>query len=130
MRGLGLHLRTGLTLYVRNRMALVYGYLFPTVFLLAFWVLYRYERVPLVREGGARAGQIEPLIVELAARGLLGVGPIVLVVRARAGDDHLARDDRRHRDRDQRGEREREREPAAQLHFFDLTGSPYRYTSA
>ena len=33
-------------------MALIYGYLFPTIFLVAFWVLYRYERVPLVRHMG------------------------------------------------------------------------------
>ncbi len=31
---------------------MLYGYLFPTVFLLAFWVLYRYDRVPLVRHMG------------------------------------------------------------------------------
>ena len=29
-------------------MALIYSYLFPTIFLLAFWVLYRYEQSPLV----------------------------------------------------------------------------------
>lgn len=33
-------------------MALFYGYLFPTIFLLAFWTLYRYEPVPLVRHIG------------------------------------------------------------------------------
>ena len=33
-------------------MALLYSYLFPTIFLLAFWVLYRYEQVPLVRHLG------------------------------------------------------------------------------
>lgn len=52
MRGLGEQLRMSLRLYYRNRMALFYGYLFPTVFLLAFWVLYRYDRVPLVRHVG------------------------------------------------------------------------------
>ena len=41
MRGLVQQLQTSLRLYFRNRMALFYGYLFPTVFLLAFWVLYR-----------------------------------------------------------------------------------------
>ena len=46
------HLRVSLKLYYRNKMALVYGYLFPLVFLLAFWVLYRYERVPLARHMG------------------------------------------------------------------------------
>ena len=25
-------------------MALLYGYLFPTIFLVAFWVLYRFDR--------------------------------------------------------------------------------------
>ncbi len=33
-------------------MALIYGYLFPTIFLVAFWVLYRFEQVPLVRHMG------------------------------------------------------------------------------
>jgi hypothetical protein len=41
-----------LRLYFRNTMALVYGYAFPVIFLLAFWVLYRYDRVPLVRHMG------------------------------------------------------------------------------
>lgn len=45
-------LSIGLRLHFRNRMALVYGYLFPAIFLLAFWVLYRHERVPLVRHMG------------------------------------------------------------------------------
>ena len=45
-------LRLALRLYFRNRMAMLYGYLFPTVFLVAFYVLYRYERVPLVRHMG------------------------------------------------------------------------------
>jgi ABC-type transport system involved in cytochrome c biogenesis permease component len=53
MRGLGNQLRASLRLYFRNRMALFYGYLFPTIFLLSFWVLYRYDRVPLVRHVGA-----------------------------------------------------------------------------
>jgi len=39
-------------LHLRNRMALIYAYLFPTMFLLAFWVLYRWETVPLVRHMG------------------------------------------------------------------------------
>jgi hypothetical protein len=45
-------LRASLRLHFRNRMALVYSYLFPTIFLIAFWVLYRYERVPLARHMG------------------------------------------------------------------------------
>lgn len=41
------HLDISLRLHFRNRMALLYGYLFPLIFLVAFWVLYRHERVPL-----------------------------------------------------------------------------------
>jgi hypothetical protein len=52
VNGIWQQLRISLTLYFRNRMAMLYGYLFPSVFLLAFYVLYRYERVPLVRHMG------------------------------------------------------------------------------
>ncbi|MEO7191168.1 MAG: ABC transporter permease [Vicinamibacterales bacterium] len=52
MNALLSQLQINLRLYFRNTMALVYGYLFPAIFLLAFWVLYRYERVPLVRHMG------------------------------------------------------------------------------
>src|SRR5215203_3683539 len=45
-------LRVSLLLHFRNRMALIYGYLFPTIFLIAFWQLYRYDRVPLARHMG------------------------------------------------------------------------------
>ena len=45
-------LRISLALHFRNRMALIYSYLFPTMFLLSFWVLYRYDRVPLIRHMG------------------------------------------------------------------------------
>lgn len=41
-----------LRLYARSRMALIYSYLFPVIFLVAFWVLYRYDRVPLLRHMG------------------------------------------------------------------------------
>jgi hypothetical protein len=41
-----------ITLHLRNKMALIYSYLFPTIFLVAFWVLYRYEQVPLARHMG------------------------------------------------------------------------------
>ena len=44
--------RVSLSLHFRNRMALIYSYLFPTIFLIAFWVLYRYDRVPLARHMG------------------------------------------------------------------------------
>lgn len=46
------HLRLSLRLHLRNRMALLYGYLFPLIFLAAFWVLYRHEKVPLARHMG------------------------------------------------------------------------------
>lgn len=45
-------LRISLRLHFRNRMAILYSYLFPTIFLIAFWVLYRHERVPLARHMG------------------------------------------------------------------------------
>ncbi len=44
--------RSSLLLHFRNRLALIYGYLFPAIFLGAFWVLYRHEPVPLVRHLG------------------------------------------------------------------------------
>jgi hypothetical protein len=33
-------------------MALIYSYIFPTIFLVVFWVLYRFDEVPLVRHMG------------------------------------------------------------------------------
>jgi hypothetical protein len=45
-------LRISLTLHYRNKMALIYSYLFPLIFLLAFWVLYRHESVVLARHMG------------------------------------------------------------------------------
>jgi ABC-type transport system involved in cytochrome c biogenesis permease component len=45
-------LRISLTLHYRNKMALIYSYLFPLIFLLAFWVLYRHETVTLARHMG------------------------------------------------------------------------------
>ena len=39
-------------LYFRNPLAMSYGYLFPTIFLAAYWGLYRFDRVPLVRHIG------------------------------------------------------------------------------
>lgn len=44
--------RINLLLHFRNTMALIYGYVFPTIFLIAFWALYRYDQVPLVRHMG------------------------------------------------------------------------------
>lgn len=46
------HLGISLRLHLRNKMALLYGYLFPLIFLAAFWVLYRYDKVPLLRHMG------------------------------------------------------------------------------
>jgi ABC-type transport system involved in cytochrome c biogenesis permease component/outer membrane biosynthesis protein TonB len=52
MQGLFRQFVINLKLHFRNRMAVVYSYLFPTMFLLAFWALYRYEETPLVRHIG------------------------------------------------------------------------------
>jgi hypothetical protein len=52
MHGLLYQLRISLRLHFRNRMALLYSYLFPTIFLVAFWVLYRHELVPLAAHMG------------------------------------------------------------------------------
>ena len=52
MNGLTQHLATSLRLHFRNRMALLYGYLFPVIYLGAFWVLYRYEKIPLLNHMG------------------------------------------------------------------------------
>ena len=52
MNGLREHLGQSLRLHFRNRMALLYGYMFPLIFLVAFWVLYRHEKIPLIRHMG------------------------------------------------------------------------------
>ena len=52
MQALLHQLRATIRLHFRNTMALIYGYIFPTVFLVAFWALYRYDQVPLVRHMG------------------------------------------------------------------------------
>lgn len=52
MSGALQHLGISLRLHFRNRIGLFYGYLFPLVFLVVFWVLYRHERVPLLRHMG------------------------------------------------------------------------------
>lgn len=44
--------RIGLTLNFRNRMAILYGYLFPLIFLIAFWAIYRNDPVPLALHAG------------------------------------------------------------------------------
>src|SRR5262245_3695417 len=52
MNALLTHLGISLRLHFRNKMALVYGYLFPLIFLIAFYVLYRFEKPPLLRHMG------------------------------------------------------------------------------
>src|SRR5687767_7994268 len=52
MNALLTHLGISLRLHFRNKMALIYGYLFPLIFLIAFWVLYRHEKIPLLRHMG------------------------------------------------------------------------------
>src|SRR6266581_6575648 len=52
MNGLLQQFGVNLRLYFRNKMGMFYGYLFPAIFLLAFWVLYRNEPIPLARHMG------------------------------------------------------------------------------
>ena len=52
MRGLPEHLRIALRLGTRNRMALLYGYLFPLIFLLSFLAVYRLDEPLLIRHMG------------------------------------------------------------------------------
>jgi len=52
MNALGQQFDVSLRLHFRNTLALLYSYLFPTIFLIAFWVLYRFEQVPLARHMG------------------------------------------------------------------------------
>lgn len=48
-----LHLTAvSLKLNFRNRMAILYGYLFPLIFLIAFWTVYRNDPVPLALHVG------------------------------------------------------------------------------
>jgi ABC-type polysaccharide/polyol phosphate export permease len=48
-----LHLTVlSLKLNFRNRMAILYGYLFPLIFLIAFWTVYRSDPVPLALHVG------------------------------------------------------------------------------
>src|SRR6185437_12444188 len=42
----------GIRLHLRTRMALIYSYLFPTIFLVAFHVLYRMEHPPMLLHMG------------------------------------------------------------------------------
>jgi ABC-2 type transport system permease protein len=52
MRAFAALFTIGLRLAFRNRMALIYGYLFPLVFLVAFAVVYRNDPVPLALHVG------------------------------------------------------------------------------
>ena len=52
MNGFLTQFRLSLAVHFRNRMALIYGYVFPVMFLIAVWVLYRHERVPIARHLG------------------------------------------------------------------------------
>lgn len=52
MRALLQQIAIGIRLDLRNRMALAYSFLFPAIFLLAFRLLYRSERVPLLLHAG------------------------------------------------------------------------------
>lgn len=46
------HVGLALKLNARNRMAMIYGFVFPLIFLIAFWALYRYETPPLLGHVG------------------------------------------------------------------------------
>ncbi len=77
MRGAWTHFATGLRLHFRNRTALLYGYLFPIVFLVAFWVLYRHEPVPLIRHFG------ELLTITILGGACLGLPTTIVSERER-----------------------------------------------
>lgn len=53
MRGIGSHAALSLRLNGRNPMALIYGYAFPLIFLVAFWAIYRHDKTPLMLHMGA-----------------------------------------------------------------------------
>ena len=78
MQGLWQQFVMSLRLHGRNRMALSYSYLFPVIFLLAFWVLYRFERTPLAGHMG------ELLTVTVLAGACLGL-PTALVSERERG---------------------------------------------
>ena len=52
MTALAALIRISLILNFRNRMAILYGYLFPLIFLIAFWAIYRNDPVPLALHAG------------------------------------------------------------------------------
>ena len=67
-------LQISLKLHARNKMALVYSYLFPTIFLVAFWVLYRFEQVPLVRHVGELLTVTALIVLALTIFNLTQIG--------------------------------------------------------
>jgi ABC-2 type transport system permease protein len=77
MRGAWTHFAIGLRLHLRNKTALLYGYLFPIVFLVAFWVLYRHEPVPLIRHFG------ELLTITILGGACLGLPTTIVSERER-----------------------------------------------
>ena len=66
-----------LRLNFRNKMALIYGYLFPMIFLGAFWALYRHDRVPLALHMG------ELLTVTILGGACLGMPTTIVGERER-----------------------------------------------
>ncbi|HVW10748.1 MAG TPA: ABC transporter permease [Bryobacteraceae bacterium] len=77
MNGLAEQFVISLRLYFRNKMGMFYGYLFPAIFLLAFWVLYRSEPVPISRH----LGQL--LTVTILGGACLGMPTVIVSERER-----------------------------------------------
>src|SRR4051812_14723471 len=71
------HLALSLRLYFRNKMALIYGYLFPVMYFVAFWVLYRFDRIPIARHMG------ELLTVSILAGACFGLPTTMVSERER-----------------------------------------------
>ncbi len=71
------HLALSLRLYFRNKMALIYGYLFPVMYFVAFWVLYRFDRLPVTRHMG------ELLTVSVLAGACFGLPTTMVSERER-----------------------------------------------
>ena len=71
------HLALSLRLYFRNRMALIYGYLLPVMYFIAFWVLYRFDRLPVARHMG------ELLTVSILAGACFGLPTTMVSERER-----------------------------------------------
>jgi ABC-2 type transporter len=71
------HLVLSLRLYFRNKMALIYGYLFPVMYFVAFWVLYRFDRLPVARHMG------ELLTVSILAGACFGLPTTIVSERER-----------------------------------------------